>query len=126
MAINPTDGHVWQRTGRAYIAFGKADDAFKYIAAASKYSPELGPPELGMATAWSAKGDAIKTREWFGKAVLKHPDSFQVHLEYANWLLQQKDLVEAKVQAEMATRLKPASAEMRRLKMQIADAERPK
>jgi Tfp pilus assembly protein PilF len=125
LAMSPTDGRLCQRAGRALIACGKPDEACPFMFTASHHSPELGSGEFCMATALAAHGNVAMACEWFGKAIQAQPDSFQVHLAFAQWLVKQKDLAGAKVHAEKAAKIRPKEPELLRLQMQIADAEKP-
>ena len=55
----------------------------------------------------------------------EEPDSYQVHRAYAQWGLDQGDLVTAKRHVEKAAKLRPDSREVLRLQKLIADAENP-
>jgi RNA polymerase sigma factor (sigma-70 family) len=124
MYMLPADGRLWQRLGRASITLGRPDGAYGYMANASTRAPELGPPELLMATAWAAQGDAAKAREWFEKAVESPTNPYQVNLEFAQWLASQKDWSAAKRHVDAAAKLRPQSVDVRRLKAEIAAAEK--
>jgi RNA polymerase sigma factor (sigma-70 family) len=126
LEMSPNDGRVFQRAGRACIAFGKTEEALLDMVRASKCSPELGPPDLLMAAAWADQGDQTKAREWFEKAAKAEPKSLRVHLAFAEWLVKQNDWANARIHADEAKKLKPDSAEVNRLQLRITNAEKPK
>ena len=92
---------------------------------ASRRNPQFGPPELGMANAWSAQGDAAKAREWFDRAVAAQPDSFAVRIAFAQWLVNQKNLADAKVHIDAAAKMRPQAREVIRLRAVVDGNPKP-
>jgi uncharacterized protein HemY len=75
-----------------------------------------------MARLWTMKGDAAKARDWLEKATKAEPDSVRVHLAYADWLLQQNELGQAKVHADAAAKRKADDPEVLKIQGLIARA----
>ena len=68
LELEPKNGRVRQRLGRALFQLGKTDDAFAALTQAVKDEPALEPAAVSMALLQSQKGDRKKAEEWFDYA----------------------------------------------------------
>jgi tetratricopeptide (TPR) repeat protein len=114
------NGQLRQRLATALFFLDKTDDAFLELQQAVKDDATLEPPTVRMAQLWSAKNDQKLAREWFNKAAKAEPNNLRVHLAYANWLLQQNEVTQAKIHAETAARIDPNSPDVLKLQGVIA------
>src|SRR5262245_22513886 len=103
--IDKADGAVRGRLARALFFLDRADDAYNELQQAVKDTPALKPPAVTMAELWTAKGDTKKAREWMERAVKAENNSARVHLAYADWLLAQNEVPQAKIHVETAEKL---------------------
>jgi Tfp pilus assembly protein PilF len=74
---------------------------------ATKDDPTLEPPAVTMSRFWTAKNDFKQAQEWLDKAIKAEPNSIRAHVAYANWLIQQKMVEQAKLHVETAAKLRP-------------------
>jgi Tfp pilus assembly protein PilF len=114
------NGQLRQRLATALFFLNKPDDAFMELQQAVKDDATLDPPTVRMAQLWSAKNDAKLSREWFDKAVKAEPNSIRVHLAYANWLLTQNEIPQAKIHGETASKIDANSTDVLKLQGLIA------
>ena len=73
-----------------------------------------------MAKFWAIKGDPKQPREWLDRAVKAEPNSVRVHLAYADWLLQQNEVEQAKIHVDTALKIKADDVEVQKLQGLIA------
>jgi tetratricopeptide (TPR) repeat protein len=109
------NGRLRQRLARTLFFLDKPEDAFQELQQAVKDDPTLDPPTVSMAQLWAEKADAKAARDWFEKAVKAEPNSVRVQLGYANWLLQQNEIEQAKIHSDMAAKLDGNSVDVRKL-----------
>lgn len=114
------NGQLRQRLATALFFLDKADDAFIELQQAVKDDATLDPPTVRMAQLWSAKNDPKLARDWFNRAVKAEPNSIRVHLAYANWLLQQNEMPQAKIHTETASKIDGNAADVLKLQGLIA------
>jgi Tfp pilus assembly protein PilF len=107
VAAEPKNGPLRARLAGTLFLTGKPDDAAVELQSAFRDDPTVGPPEVGMARLWAAKGDAAKAEEWFKKAVAAHPKEARVLREYGGWLLAQGRVDDARPQVDGAVALEP-------------------
>ncbi|MFO0808507.1 MAG: tetratricopeptide repeat protein [Gemmataceae bacterium] len=113
-------GKTRMRLGEALFFLDKPDDAMIELQQAVKDDPSLLSPAVQMAYLWTRKGDTKKAREWLDKAVKAEAGNIRVHLAYADWLLQQNDIDQAKIHADTAEKQDPNSPDVLKLKGLIA------
>jgi tetratricopeptide (TPR) repeat protein len=114
------NGQHRQRLATALFFLDKTDDAYLELQQAVKDDATLEPPTVRMAQLWAAKNDQKLARDWFNKAAKAEPNNIRVHLAYANWLLQQNEVPQAKIHAETAAKIDPNSPEVLKLQGVIA------
>ena len=97
----------------------KADDVYNELKQAyndeklaHKDDLKVEPPDVNMGRFWADKGENIKARDEFEKAVKADPANVQVLLAYASWLLQKNEFPEAKARIDAAAKLKPKDLEV--------------
>ena len=78
------------------------------------------PPTVRMAQLCGGKNDAKLSREWFEKSVKAEPNSIRVHLSYANWLLTQNEIPQAKIHGDTAAKIDSDSPDVLKLQGLIA------
>lgn len=104
------------RLGQALFFLNKPDDALIELQQAVKDEPSLESPSVQMARLWAAKGDGKLAREWFNKAIKGEPNSLRVHLSYADWLLNQNEVDQAKLHCDAAAAIDANSTDVTKLK----------
>jgi Tfp pilus assembly protein PilF len=114
------NGQLRQRLARSLFFLDKADDAFQELQQAVKDDATLDPPTVSMAQLWAQKSDAKLAREWFEKAIKAEPNSIRVHLAYANWLLTQNEIPQAKIHGDTAAKIDANSTDVLKLQGLIA------
>jgi tetratricopeptide (TPR) repeat protein len=95
----------------AYAELQKAvkDDAERKREAGQ---PEMDPANVAMARLWNQKGEVDKAREYFDKAIKSDPGKTRVHIAYADWLMQQNKIEEAKLHIAEAAKIKADDPEV--------------
>jgi len=114
------NGQLRQRLATALFFLNQPDDAFMELQQAVKDDATLDPPTVRMAQLWAAKNDAKLSREWFEKSVKAEPNSIRVHLSYANWLLTQNEIPQAKIHGDTAAKIDANSPDVLKLQGLIA------
>jgi tetratricopeptide (TPR) repeat protein len=109
---DPKNGQLRRRLAQALFFLDKADDAYSELQQAVKDDSTLDSPNITMGRLWTMKGDAKKAREWLEKATKADPASPRVHLAYADWLLQQNEIEQAKIHADTAAKIKADDPEV--------------
>jgi Tfp pilus assembly protein PilF len=120
LALEPKNGRVRQRLGRALFQLGKTEDAFAAFTQAVKDEPALEPAAVSMALLQTRKGDFKKAEEWFDYARKFEPKSARVRLDHARWLLDQGRASDARAEIDEALKLDPASKEAQKVQALIA------
>jgi Flp pilus assembly protein TadD len=120
LALEPKNGRVRQRLGRALFQLGKPDDAFAAFTQAVKDEPALEPAAVSMALLQTRNGDFKKAEEWFDHARKLEPKSSRVRLDHARWLLDQGRASEARAEIDEALKLDPAAKEAQKIQALIA------
>jgi len=114
------NGQLRQRLATALFFLNQPDDAFMELQQAVKDDATLDPPTVRMAQPSAAKNDAKLSREWFEKSVKAEPNSIRVHLSYANWLLTQNEIPQAKIHGDTAAKIDSNSPDVLKLQGLIA------
>jgi tetratricopeptide (TPR) repeat protein len=122
--LDPKNGPLRQRLARALFFLDKPDDAYAELQEAVKIDSSLEPATVGMGRLWTSKGDFTKAREWLEKAIKSEPNSLRVQLAYADWLLQQNEITQAKARADDASKLRPDDVDVLKLQSLIARIQR--
>jgi RNA polymerase sigma factor (sigma-70 family) len=110
LELSPKDVQLRQEFARTLLGMGEPDEAFRQLSQVYKEAPEVGRPDLGMATLYAALEDTQNARKWFEKTIEEQPkswDSWEAHFKYGEWLLEQRDLPAARRHAETAVKLGP-------------------
>jgi tetratricopeptide (TPR) repeat protein len=120
LELDPKNGQLRERLGRALFLLGKTDDAFAALTQAVKDVPALEPAAVTMARLYSQKGDARKAEEWFDQAGKTEPKSAKVRLAHAAWLLDQGRTADASAETDAAAKLDPALKDAQRVRGLVA------
>jgi Tfp pilus assembly protein PilF len=120
LEIEPKNGLVRQRFGRALFRLGKSEEAFAAFTQAGKDTPAIEPAAVSMAWLFSQKGDPKKAEEWFDYALKAEPKSARVRVAHAAWLLDSGMATAARGEIDQAVALDPASKEARRVQALVA------
>jgi predicted Zn-dependent protease len=120
LEVDPKNGLVRQRLGRALLQLGKTDEAFNALKQAAADTPSLEPAAITMGQLFAQKGDAKKAEEWFDYAVRTEPGNARVHTARASWLLGLGRAPQARDEADEALKLAPKSQDAQRVKAFIA------
>jgi Tfp pilus assembly protein PilF len=107
LATEPNNGRIRERLAQVLFNSGNTDAAYAELQQAAKDEPTLEPPAVTMGRFWTAKNDFKQAREWLDKAITAEPNSVRAHVVYADWLLRQKMVEEAKLHVESAAKLRP-------------------
>jgi uncharacterized protein (TIGR02996 family) len=118
--LDAKNGQLRQRLARALFFLDKPEDAHRELQTAVKDDPTLEPAAVYLAKLWANKGDSKLAREWLDKAIKAEPNSLRVHLAYADWLLQQNEIEQAKLHAEAAAKVRPEDTDVLRLQGLVA------
>jgi tetratricopeptide (TPR) repeat protein len=120
LELEPNNGQIRQRLGRALFQLGKTEDAFNALTQAAKDDPALEPAAVNMAWLFSQKGDQKKAEEWFDYGRKVEPKSARVLLARATWLLGQARAADARADIDEAVKLDPALKEALKMKALVA------
>ena len=120
LELDPKNGLVRQRLGRALFQLGNVEEAFAALTQATKDTPALEPAAWSMALLYDQKADVKKAQEWFVYAEKLDPKNAPIRLAHANWLLNQGQLEDARTSVDVAAELDPNSKETSRLNALIA------
>lgn len=120
LELQPRNGSLRQRLGRALFMAGQADPAFEALRQASLDDPSLQPAGIAMGQLYAQGGDQAKAREWMDYAVEAEPRSEKPRIGRASWLIDQGRGEEARADLDALLRLGPPSAEVRRLRGLLA------
>jgi predicted Zn-dependent protease len=120
LELDPKNGRVRQRLGRALFHLGKSEDAFTTLTQAVKDEPALDAPGITMAQLENQKGDAKKAEEWFHYARRVEPKNARVRVVYGAWLVDQGRAADARSEVEEALKLDPSLQEAKRIQALIA------
>jgi Flp pilus assembly protein TadD len=120
LALEPKNGRVRQRLGRALFQLGKTEDAFAAFTQAVKDEPALEPAGVSMALLQSRQGDFKKAEEWFDYALKLEPKSARVRFDHAKWLLDQGRAADARAEIDEALKLEPGLKEAQKVQALIA------
>ena len=105
----------------------KPDDAYQELVTAAKEDKEhkLDPPQVSMAKFYAMKGENKEARAWFDKAA-KADDkkTDRVDIAYADWLMQQNEIQEAKLHVEAAAKVKPDDLQVKKFQGLIARVQK--
>lgn len=115
LEAEPRNGQLHARLAQALFFCGKTDDAFQELTQAQKDESALDPPTVAMAKLWAIKGDDKEARQWFDKAIKAEPNNIRVHLAYANWLLQQNLVGQAKIHVDAAYKNRPEDHDVQKM-----------
>jgi tetratricopeptide (TPR) repeat protein len=127
----PTNCRLRNEYAKALLGLAKPDEAFRELTQAyeinsvADWDANVDWPILAMAKCYAAIEDTTKAREWFNKASQDAPESLELHVAYAKWLLKQNDLSAAKQHAEKARKISPDNKLVPRILRSIADTEKP-
>ena len=120
LELEPMNGQVRQRLGRALFRLGKIEDAFAAFKAAVLHTPALESAAVSMAWLYGQKGDPKKAAEWFDNAQKFEPKSARVRLAHAVWLVDLGRPTEARTEIDEARKLDPDLKEAQRIRALIA------
>jgi tetratricopeptide (TPR) repeat protein len=132
LAADPKEYGLRVRLAKAlfFLEPAKTDDAFQELtsaykaAQAAKAEDKMDTPGVGMARLWGAKGDNPMAREWFEKAVKADPKNLRVRIAYADYLMQDNNVQQAKLQIAQAAQIKPDDPDVQKFQGVIARVER--
>ncbi len=114
LALDPKNGSVRQRLGRALFMLGKTQEAFKELGQGTKDRPMNEPAGVSMALLYARQGDAKKAEEWFDYAQKAEPQSAPARLAYGRWLLDQGRARDGSRVIDEALKLDPASKDAKK------------
>jgi Tfp pilus assembly protein PilF len=120
LALEPKNGRVRQRLGRALFQLGKPDDALAAFTQAVRDEPALEPAGISMALLESQKGDFKKAEQWFIDARKAEPKSARVRLGHGAWLLDQGRTADAGAEVDEALKLNPGLKDALRIRALVA------
>lgn len=122
LALQPKNGPVRERLGRALFWLGRQEEATKELRQAEKDDPNLAAPEIMMARLFTLKKDTAKAREWIDQALGSAPKDAKVQLAASAWFLEQDQTDLARRHAEAAGQLDPENLDLKKLRGLIARA----
>jgi Flp pilus assembly protein TadD len=119
LELEPSNGQVRQRLGRALFMTGKSDEAYAALTQAVKDMPVLEPAAVSMGLLYTRIGEFKKAEEWLDRALTLEPRSSRVHAARAFWLLERGRPIPARTEIDEAVKLDPASIENKKLQSLI-------
>ncbi len=120
LKLDPKNGRVRQRLGRALFQLGKKEDAFATLTQATKDEPTLEPAAISMALLNSQKGDFTKAEEWFDYARKHDPKNPRVWLAHGAWLVERGQTARARAEVDEALKLDPSSHEAKKIRALVS------
>lgn len=120
LALDPKNGQARGGLGRNLFRTGKREDALSELRKAHADDKTQELPELALARLHAQADEQKVAEEWFRKALVADPAAHAPPLVYGVWLMEQKRLTEAKVEAEKADRLAKDNVEPKRLRGMLA------
>jgi Tfp pilus assembly protein PilF len=120
LELDPKNGQVRQRLGRALFRLGRTDDAYAALTQAVRDAPALDPAPVWMALLYSQQGDFKHAEEWFEKAKKAEPKSAMVRRAHAAWLLDRGRAADARTEIDAAVKLDPELKEAQRMQGLVA------
>jgi tetratricopeptide (TPR) repeat protein len=120
LELDPKNSMARQRYGSVLFQLDKPDEALLEFQTAAKDDATLLPPTVMMARQYMAKNDNAKATEFFDKAVKQEANNARVHVAYADYLLQQGKLDEAKLHVEEAAKQDAKNIDVRRMRGLVA------
>jgi Flp pilus assembly protein TadD len=114
LALDPKNGQVRQRLGRALFMLGKTQEAFKELGQGAKDQPMNEPAGVSMALLYARQGDGKKAEEWFDYAQKAEPQSARARLTYGRWLLDQGRARDGSRAIDEALKLDPTSTDAKK------------
>jgi Flp pilus assembly protein TadD len=119
LEVDPKNGQVRQRLGRALFMAGKTDEAYKAFTQAVADMPALEPAAVSMGLLYTRAGDFKKGEEWLDRALTLEPKNGRVHASRAFWLLERGRPLPARAEIDEAVKLDPTSNEHKKLQALI-------
>jgi tetratricopeptide (TPR) repeat protein len=120
LELEPKNGQIRQRLGRALFRLGKVDDAFAAFKQAALDAPALEPAGVSMAWLYGQIGDLEKAEELFNFAQKAEPQSARVRLAHAAWLLDRGQPTLARTEIDQARKLDPELKDVERVRALVA------
>jgi Flp pilus assembly protein TadD len=119
LELEPKNGQIRQRLGRALFMLGKPEDAYAALTQGVKDTPALEPAAVSMGLLYTRAGDFKKGEDWLDRALTLEPNSGRVHAARAFWLLERGRAAPARAEIDEAVKLDPTSNENKKLQALI-------
>jgi Flp pilus assembly protein TadD len=119
LELDPKNGQVRQRLGRALFMTGKTEEAYKALKEAVSDMPALEPAAVSMGLLYTRAGDLKKAEEWLDRALALEPKNGRIHASRAFWFLERGRTALARAEIDETMKLDPPSIETKRLQALI-------
>lgn len=103
--LNPENYYALDTLGQINFERGNYKEAIDYFNQVMKHSAKLTGNYGKLAKAYAMDGDSQKADEFFRKALEYEPDEVQAYLDYAQFLIEQKDLAQALKRLQAANKI---------------------
>lgn len=115
LALAPDSPQAHFRMGVVQFHLEQYDEAYESFKVAHQDMDQLPPPPVMMGLLYQRNGDHEKATEWMNRALEEAPEDPATLLGAAQWMLQTKQIDEAKPHAEKAAQLAPDSIDAKLL-----------
>jgi len=105
LELNPENYYAMETLGQIYLDKGNYTEAIKYFSLVLKHSAKLTNTYGKIAKAYFLDGNIQKASEFYRKAIEYQPEEIQVYLDYAQFLVEQKDYVQALKRLQKANKI---------------------
>lgn len=105
LEINPENYYAMDTLGQINFERENYKEAINYFTQVLKYSAKLTDNYRKIAKAYCLDGDLQKADEFYRKAVEYQPNEIQVYLDYAQFLIEQKDYSQALKRLQKANKI---------------------
>lgn len=105
LEINPENYYAMDTLGQINFERENYKEAINYFSQVLKFSAKLTNNYGKIAKAYFMDGDTTKADEFYRKAIEYQPEEIQAYLDYANFLIEQKDYAQALKRLQKASKI---------------------
>lgn len=105
LELNPENYYAMDTLGQINLEQGNYKEAIDYFTQVLKHSAKLTDNYGKIAKAYSLDGDFTKADEFYRKAIEYQPNEIKVYIDYAQFLIEQKDYAQALKRLQKASKI---------------------
>lgn len=105
LELNPENYYAMDTLGQINLERGNYKEAIEYFSQVLKYSAKLTDTYGKIAKAYALEGDSQKADEFYRKLIEYQPNEVRAYLDYAQFLIEQKDYEQALKRLQKANKL---------------------